>query len=303
MEDKSRSKYGGILGNIVSTYREIDEKVGKKIFGNPVGFSRNFKGNSKLNTKIDKNLLNENPELYNLRKEHCLLLGQPFKKSIIENISKKYNQLIDDDEFSFKSEAKGVNFMRTIYNAPKSFPEVSELIDDNIKKLLEGYYQNQNFSILHVDCRRHFHVPDEIGSKLELFGLKWHCDWRTTDQIKLFIYLSDVTEEDGPFHAQSKERTSHIMKMGYYRPENYNVAEEVMEESDHITKVTGPKGTAFFANSNILLHKAGNPKLDHQRDVIAFSIQAADKPLGKNWLENVTPIGAEMQEMKKRAKS
>ena len=178
-------------------------------------------------------------------------------------------------------------------------PEIAELFNEKITHLLKNYYSSGNFSILHVDCRRHYHVPSEIDPTLELFGVRWHCDKRPTDQIKLFVYLSDVTEDDGPFHAIPLNRTRDLMKMGFDSPMDYKIDEKFLEDPSQLVKVTGTTGTAFFGNANLLLHKAGNPAKDHTRDVISISIQSS-KTLSKELFKNVEPIGAEKREIKRR---
>ena len=137
---------------------------------------------------------------------------------------------------------------------------------------------------------------------MELFGKRWHCDGSTTDQLKFFVYLTDVTEEDGPLHIQTIERTKELMKRGFYRVEDYRLRDDDVEDPKYVQKFTGPKGTAFFCNTNFHLHKAGNPHPGHYRDVVSFHIEASSKPLQEDWLEHVQPIGVEMDEIKRRSK-
>jgi hypothetical protein len=75
----------------------------------------------------------------------------------------------------------------------------------------------------------------------------------------------------------------------------------ILEDSNHIVKITGPTGTTFIRNSNVLLHKAGNPAKDHIRDVISISIQSSETP-NVELFKNVEPIGAEKKEIRKRMK-
>ena len=303
MEKRSTTRFGGPLGYMIQNYRKIDQKFSKKIFGNPGGLKKHIVGSSKINRSLDDELKNSNPLLYQLRKDQCLMMNQPYDSSLIEKIIHKYNQMINDDKYSFvSSEVDGKTFMRHIFLAPKNLPEFADLLCGEVTDIIKGYYTNGNFSVLHVDCRRHYHVTSDVDPTLELFGLRWHCDRSTTDQLKLFVYLTDVTEEDGPLHTQNIERTKELMRRGFYEPEDYRLPDDVIENPKYVLKFTGPKGTAFFGNTNFLLHKAGNPYPGHYRDVIAFHFEASSKPLQEDWLEHVQPIGVEMQEIKRRSK-
>lgn len=300
-EKSSRDTSHGPIKYIIRAYRKMDEAAGKKFFGNPSGLKKNMVGSIRRSGSVEPKLKTTNPVLYELKTKQFVNLNQPYHHSLIDHITSKYNQMIEDDKYSFVSnEVDGRVYMRHIYQAPKNFPELADLLTNKITNIVKNYYSNGYFSVLHLDCRRHYHVLPEVDPKLELFGLLWHCDTRPTDQLKLFIYLSDVTDKDGPFHAQTLQRTRDLMKMGFGLPWDYKLPIEVMEDPKYIVKVSGPRGTAFFANSNFLLHKAANPYPSHHRDVISISFEASKSPLSEDWLDHVKPIGAEEKEIKKR---
>ena len=151
-------------------------------------------------------------------------------------------------------------------------------------KIIEGYYGG-HFKVTRIAMFRNLHTPKEIESTKETFSNYWHCDARDLKYLKLFVLLKDVTDDDGPFHIISQQRTKQLMKMGFGTREDYNVSEQELEDPEHTLKVVGKTGMAYFANAQLCLHKAGMPSENHHRDVIQFVFEPSDEPLGENWIE------------------
>ncbi len=92
----------------------------------------------------------------------------------------------------------------------------------------------------------------------------YHFDMDRIKWLKLFIYLVDVDETNGPHVFVKKthqydKRQNHLLTGGYVR-----LADEAVESvfSDQVTHITGPKGTMFLADTRAfhkgLLPEAGN---------------------------------------------
>ncbi len=77
-------------------------------------------------------------------------------------------------------------------------------------------------------------------------------DWRF---LKLFIYLTDVTETSGP---HDYVRTSHQSTFGF-RERRYEIAEvDARFGLDKLRTITGPAGTTFMADT-LGIHRGGVP--------------------------------------------
>ena len=271
------------------TYHRVDEVAGKKIFGNTVGLQMNIAGSLQMETSLTDELNEKNPLAYQLRKDQVLPLDTPYESSLIDKISAKYNQMIENEEFSLGSQGFGGKvYCRHIRNPEKNFPELKHLISEKVHRIVSDYY-GKNFCIKHINCHRNYHVPKEHSSE-EVFSNHWHNDRRNISELKLFVYLSDVTEADGPFHYNPRDRTKYLMDKGFGARDNYQVSNEVLEDPEHMKKAIGHRGTAFFANANLMLHKAGIPEEGHYRDMVHIVFTPAKQPLPEDWMKDVEPI-------------
>jgi len=115
---------------------------------------------------------------------------------------------------------------------------------------------------------------------------RFHFDMDHPKWVKLFIYLTDVTEDSGPHvvvagtHRRGSQPRS-FLRQGYARHSDDSV-EGVF--GDRITSITGPRGTVFAADTR-LLHK-GEPPLRGERLVLQYEFSdscfgAPQAPVGE----------------------
>ena len=86
----------------------------------------------------------------------------------------------------------------------------------------------------------------------------WHLDHSDTRQIKIFIFLQEVTDKNGPLvlipaHLSQKLRE----KLRYNWQERRRVSDKRMDEiinPNDVVKVTGPKGTVVFVDTSRCFH-------------------------------------------------
>tara|TARA_B110000495_G_C22927316_1_gene541988 strand:- start:306 stop:1175 length:870 start_codon:yes stop_codon:yes gene_type:complete len=260
---------------------------GRILYGNSAGLNHNISGSiTKFKTKKiipKKNAESKLAQIF--KKQGYATLDELFDPNLISKISKKFDQLIEDDKYSYsRSKVNGKIYSRGLYRGFEFIPESAELVNDKVKDLIENYYQG-HFKVNLFLFSRNYHVPNEILDKHEVYANRWHCDESNSTFVKMFVYLSDVTEKHGPFHVQSKSRTTQLMKMGFGNRSNYNVEIEELENKKYMTKPTGKSGTTFICNCQLGLHRAGIPDNGLYRDAICISFSPSDKPLPKNWIE------------------
>jgi hypothetical protein len=270
-------------------YHRVDYAAGKKIFGNTIGITNNFKGSLK-NAQGGSEVEGVNdPRINELRTNQYLVLNNHYDKKLLDTIKVKYDSLIENEETSYRSNMfESKSYSSHISKVYKQIGEVSELITDEIKNILQGYYQG-NFEVRYIEAWKNKYVPKEIQSKSELLSSHWHCDNRSPEFLKLFVPLIDLTEDDGPFHIVSQKRTKQLMKMGYGTRDNYNLDDKVINDPNEVIKITGEVGMAYFGNPQLCLHKAGVPTNGHWRDMIDFVFAPASEPLPDNWFETFEP--------------
>jgi hypothetical protein len=118
----------------------------------------------------------------------------------------------------------------------------------------------------------------------ELFSNYWHSDGKELDVLKLFVNLTDITKEHGPFHVISRKDTKNLYGFSYKREED-GVPDEKVERNANIIRATGSKGHAMLANTCLNLHRAGNPADENHRDIIIIRFRAASEEFNSDWLE------------------
>ena len=275
-------------------FNKINTAVGRKVYGNTNGFVDNFRDRNNVLSKVDKSMEKNNPDLYAMVKNGFTKFPMQYDESLIKSIQKKYNSLIEDDSTSFANSGyKDKDFGRVIKDPNKVFPELSKLITKDVIEFLSKYYTS-HFTISYIYCARNYHVPLEIREKFETFSNFWHNDKQPPSEIKYFVYISDVTEKDGPFHVHTKDKSAELLNMGFGDRFNYKLSEDVLENPKYLTKMTGPAGTSFFGNASLCLHRAGDPDEGHSRDLIQFIINKSDEPFKENWIEKCSGTPSEI---------
>ena len=93
----------------------------------------------------------------------------------------------------------------------------------------------------------------------------YHCDHSDVRQIKLFVFLSDINEENGPLVVIPAQSSNKLRKsLGYnWTPERRRVCDKEMyrwPESSQKISITGKKGTVVLADTSRLFHYGGRVK-------------------------------------------
>jgi len=267
-----------------------DTSIGKKLYGNTIGFKKNIAGrkNILITNTISGYVKNENydPSIKELKEKGFLQMVSPYDQSLIQEIQNKFSEKIMNDKSShINSQYENQIFMRVSYKANKNFPELSKLLTKELIRKIEDWYHGY-FKVKYLTFWRNYHVPSDLISK-DLISNNWHCDYDKPDIFRMFVYLSDVDKDCGPFHIQSHKRTKELMKMGYGTRIDYKISLEKLEDPNHVVKCMGPAGSITLCNNSLCLHRAGIPEVSKQRDIVQFFFVPSRKPLPENWLDYV----------------
>jgi len=278
----------------------LDSVIGKLLFKNTAGLESNLKG-LKTQSKIKKTRTKivppekENSYVKELRKNGLVNLGYPFDKSIIQKITKKYNNMIEDDRHSFvRSQYDGKVYSRMINRIGEKIPELEELLSDEIKEMVSEYYQG-NFQVLYLTMWRNYHVPPEVSAKKEMFSSNWHCDGGDSTVTTLFVNITEVSNRNGPFHIMSKQRTKELVKMGFKSRHEYKLPNEVMEDPKHVVKHIGKPGSTAWASTILCLHRADNPEPGEFRDILQYRFIPSNEPLREDWIKSCQDSSIEIR--------
>jgi len=229
-------------------------------------------------------------------------------KEDIKELKQNYDQLITKDNYSVyhgglenkvkepymkyigspRSE-KNKNLSGDLF---KKLPEINTILDQ-ITPLIKQYYQSE-VRLFDANIRRTKHLPKEHVHQSGGYSNLWHLDGHPHDTIKVFIPLSEIDENCGPFHWLSFEDTKRVRTGGFDR--KTEGIPRSNDTYDNAKKFIGEPGDLLICNSNVLLHRAGVPKKDRKRDMMVLLFGPSRKPLNQSWQEQAkcpTPQGRE----------
>lgn len=102
----------------------------------------------------------------------------------------------------------------------------------------------------------------------------FHLDPEDVISFKVFVHLTDVDDDCGPFHALPADRTQHILDtVGYHGIGRLTDAEvDRLVGWDAVVRVVGPAGTVAFADTTRCLHFGGRPRAPGKplRDMLVY---------------------------------
>jgi len=279
----------------------MDFLTGKLFYKNTAGLQNNLQGSlTKLTTrKINRIDTHKVPDkiISDLKTNGYTNLSYPFDEVLVKQIQKEYNDAIENDEHSFiRTEYEGKVFSRIINSAWKTLPSSQKLVSEYIKNIVEQYFQGY-FQVLDITAWRNLHIPREITEKKELYASHWHCDGKNTAIITLFMNLKEVTEKDGPFMIQSRQRTKELIKNGFGSRHDYKLSLGVLEDPKHVVKHVGKAGATLIVNTEECFHRASHPDAEHFRDILQIRFIPSNEPLKDDWPDRC--VGTDYEKMSK----
>jgi len=173
-------------------------------------------------------------------------------------------------EWNGKHKVQGFDFDGAISNRYETkdqrlvyaIPEIYEISHDpHIIHIIEGYLGAKPIQT-QADCWWSVnHNPAETGQE-------FHQDFTYGNFIKMYLYLSDVTMENGPHVYVPGSKNRMVIPEGEYHP-NTRVSDEFIKKNySRIKYFTGDKGTMMLVDTRGY-HK-GLPVISGHRILIQF---------------------------------
>lgn len=218
---------------------------------------------SRFNFKFDKDFKKEQIT-ESVAKYGIAVIKDYFEKDQVSKLRKECIELLDMEEFGTKltlnkSTLKKVD-LKSIdekkFSMVKSLPK-NEFLNFVAKDFFEPYEYRIPFAYIHCDV-------NQID-----FNGAWHQDPVTT--IKFYIYLNDVTSENGSFkynigsHREGFYRIMYKRHTGDYFP-TFGIPDD---ELINVEDIEGPAGTLIIFNP-MGAHTAGQIKKGLERLVIRY---------------------------------
>ena len=141
-----------------------------------------------------------------------------------------------------------------------SDPAVAIAVDPAVAALATAYFGEVPY-LLSVELIRSTATPSGTAWKKSQL---WHKDHNDTKVLKLFIYLNDVDESNGPFTFIPESATGG-RRLPYFPVHKSDewIAAHVGGAADR--RITGSRGTAFFIDTARLLHRGSRIATDRVR--------------------------------------
>lgn len=247
--------------------RFIGDYFSKQLYGNVAGYKNNRAGASVSTSEGE------------LSRSGAYKMGRLDLEKVQEILSRFLDIIDDPDHTNFVSSGRngyrnGDKIYRYVLkDALSSIPELEKLLKGRVTSFLNSHYL-QPYRLHSAAVWRNAHVPEDIAKTDQPYSLLWHNDHHTTDTVKLFILLSDVTEKDGPLHYLNKKWTKKIIRRGFRDRYNYGVSTTELEDPRYLQKLVGTIGDSLFCNTTICLHRAGIPDPGRIRDIMQFRFEA-----------------------------
>ena len=166
-------------------------------------------------------------------------------------------------------------------NVAQVLPDASELFSEEFVEAIKVRIGG-NFFLENIMLTRNYPVDDQIRSVAELLSERWHFDDQFTDGFSVFICLSDVSKDDGPFTVVNRLDSMKILRRGYSRDkrvssETGGVAAKEFEDAPSLTTLTGKPGSKLLCHTSFCLHKGGVPLGDRHRDMMIFAFRHSNE--------------------------
>jgi hypothetical protein len=215
-------------------------------------------------------------------------LGSPFEPDLLDRVAAAFApRVMDDRQCHLRYEsnpdiheedrvvpsADGAVVQRTLLDPLGSIPQIRGVLSDSLVRFIEACY-GCPVRLLSVTYWRNYHVPPQVSALREVgYSNYWHNDAHATDTVKLFVAMSDVSDEDGPLHVIPRPLTRRIIRRGFNRKQ---VRQADRFNSDAF-RMVGPRGRAVLCNTTLCLHRAGVPAPGRSRDMLQFVFRAHER--------------------------
>lgn len=174
---------------------------------------------------------------------------------------------------------------------PREIKEIEALAGPKMRQIVEGCYR-AHVAIVSVECYRIYHIEPEVCRRIDAYSHWWHFDQRPVDICKLFVNLTPVTPEDGPFTIATIEASRRLLRTASFRGRtdaDFELADHHWREGA-AARLLGPPGSAMLCNTQLCLHRAGVPAPGRHRDLLQLVFAASPWPLPDRWLAATDPI-------------
>jgi hypothetical protein len=158
-------------------------------------------------------------------------------------------------------------------------PEVTDLIRGRVAGVIEGYF-GSHFKIYNASFYRT--IPDPTVPESSFL---WHFDNSPDEEIKVMIYLDDVTEDTGAFRVKNLATSERARALGFWHRDDYARAKAMFDDESSTIVAEGAPGTCILFRQGRIAHKATAPRKSH-RDAVTMVIIPSVIPWREHYARN-----------------
>ena len=196
-----------------------------------------------------------------LNNNGVLVIDSAKKNQLMTNISFKANELLNNDEY-IDNELKNNGLIR-LKDSSLKIDNLTEIFNlPEVHNLIKSYFKS-NFYIYSSDVYRTIPI-DETSKPFD--STDWHFDNASFDMLKVFVYLTDVTEETGALKLTGRNISDNIKNKGIFLREDIDKYTNEIEKEEII--VEGEAGTIIFFTPHSNMHKATLPSLSFRNAAV-----------------------------------
>jgi hypothetical protein len=166
------------------------------------------------------------PSKWNLEKlkgTGFLNINQPFPEELVTEAKEAFENAIENESISAvrgNGKCNGKVYSKYIKNPEENTPIFYDFLTEDVIQMVGAYLGStfkleEKFDNSYVAAWHNFHHPDhatDVPLVEKLGSGNWHCDRSQPDRIKLFVLLSDVDGNCGPFHIIPRSETKRMIK-------------------------------------------------------------------------------------------
>ena len=138
------------------------------------------------------------------------------------------------------------------------------ITNDYLVSIIESYLENKP-QILHSQVWYSYNEKNLNNTSQE-----FHLDYEDRKQIKLFLFLNNVTKDNGPTITINKEQSEQIIKKNNYKL-SYKSPTRISDElvdMKYANYLTGRKGSVFLIDTSSVLHCGSRKSLDVRKVLV-----------------------------------
>ena len=259
-------------------FQRFDQMISRKKLGHGAGYTNYLRGKKDI-----ANALSWNVEMTNaarIMRNKGFAEIPSYDEKLMSRIRIDLDAIINDESKSYRDGPSCIRIKLPEIN----LPIIRELITEDVLKHFRAYYGTE-VKVMSAACWRIIDPKQHKGK--HIYSNWWHFDATNTAVTKLFVAVSDISKDHGPFHIYPLSSSKNLIKKGYVNRQHYGGSSEFIENGDGLYRMTGRSGKAIIGNTEYCLHKAGEPLNGNYRDIICFQFLPSKNIFEVDWFNKL----------------